>query len=51
MTFTIGELEFIDSIQFMEDSLEKLTESLKTPGSDPSLKFHNMKANFTKEQM
>ncbi len=51
MTFSIGELKFIDSIQFMADSLEKLTESLKTPGSDPYLKFHNMKTNFTKEQL
>ena len=51
MTFSIGELKFIDSIQFMADSLEKLTESLKTPGSDPYSKFHNMKTNFTKEQL
>ena len=35
----------------MADSLEKITESLKTPGSDPYLQFHNMKTNFTKEQL
>jgi len=51
MTFTIGELKFIDSCQFMASSLDKLTESLKTPGNDPYSKFHNMKNNFNKEQM
>ena len=35
MTFTIGELKFIDSFQFMAKSLEKLAESLKGKGKDP----------------
>ena len=35
----------------MASSLDKLSESLKTPGCDPYSKFHNTKANLTKEQM
>ena len=31
MSFTIGDLKFIDSFQFMASSLEKLTENLYDP--------------------
>ena len=37
MTFSLGDLKFIDSFQFMASSLEKLVENLY----DPSDKFKN----------
>ena len=51
MTFSIGDLKFIDSLQFMASSLDKLAESLKCKGENPYLKFHNMKKHFDAEQM
>jgi len=43
MTFTTGSLKFIDSYQFMNGSLEKLTESLKRKKRDIYEIFTNMK--------
>ena len=51
MTFSIGNLKFIDSFQFMAFSLDKLTESLKMKTGDPYAKFKNMKAAFNEEEM
>ena len=48
MTFSIGNLKFIDSYQFMNGSLEKLTESLKNKTGYPYEKFEIMKAHFSK---
>jgi hypothetical protein len=49
--FSIGNLKFIDSYQFMNGSLEKLTESLKNKTGDPYEKFEIMKAHFSKEEL
>ena len=46
MTFSFCGLRFIDSILFMAESLEKLTESLKTENADIYENFHFMKAKF-----
>ena len=51
MTFSIGNMKFIDSFQFMTASLEKLTESLKAKTGDTYAKFKIMKANFTDEEL
>ena len=51
MTFTIGNLKFIDSYQFMKESLENLTKSLKNKKGDPYEKFEFMKQHFTKEEL
>ena len=51
MTFSIGNLKFIDSFQFMTASLEKLTDSLKSKTGDPYEKFHNMKRFFTDAEL
>ena len=51
MTFSIGNIKFIDSMQFMTDSLSNLVESLKTPGDNPYEKFHNMKSHFKPEDL
>ena len=52
MTFSIGDMKFIDSLQFMASSLDKLTESLKMKNDDdPYMKFHNMKKHFNKDEM
>ena len=51
MTFSIGNLKFIDSYQFMNFRLEKLTESLKSKTGDPYAKFTNMKRFFNDEEM
>ena len=49
MTFSIGNLKFIDSFQFMGFSLEKLSNSLKMETGDPYAKFEFMKTFFTDE--
>ncbi len=51
MTFSIGNLKFIDSFQFMNFSLEKLAESLKSKTGHPYTKFTNMKRFFNEEEM
>ena len=50
MTFKIGDLKFIDSYQFLGASLDKLVESLKSPGPDPYKDFNNMKREFPLKQ-
>ena len=51
MTFSIGNLKFIDSFQFMTASLGKLTGSLKAKTGDPYQKFTIMKAHFSEEEL
>jgi hypothetical protein len=51
MTLSIGNLKFLDSYQFMQASLEKLTESLKSKTGDVYEKFPIMKANFSEEEL
>ena len=51
MTFSIGNIKFIDSFQFMSDSLDGLVESLKSSGSDPYQKFTHMKKHFKSDEM
>ena len=50
MTFKIGDLKFIDSYQFLGASLDKLVESLKSPGPDPYKEFNTMKREFPLKQ-
>ncbi len=50
MTFSIGNLKFIDTFQFMAFSLEKLTDSPKIKTGDPYAKFTNMKRFLTRER-
>ena len=45
MTFSIGNLKFIDSFQFMTFSLETLVKSLTAETGDPFAKFTFMKKN------
>ncbi len=54
MTFTIGDLRFKDSMQFMPGSLQTLAEALKQKpgeGRDEFLKYTNMKRHFNEEEM
>ena len=51
MTFSIGNLRFIGSVQFMALILEKLTDNLKMKTGDPYAKFSNMERFFNKEEM
>ena len=47
MTFSIGDLKFKDSFQFMASSLEKLVEGLKhETGNDKLEHFHSMRKEF-----
>jgi len=51
MTFSFGNLKFIDSYQFMNGSLEKLTESLKNKKGNPYENIEIMKTHFSKEEL
>ena len=52
MTFSIGNLKFIDSFQFMEFSLDKLVKGLTAETGDPYAKFTFMKKNkFNEKEM
>jgi hypothetical protein len=51
MTFSIGDLKFCDSAQFMPDSLETLAENLKTSNEDRYHNFNCMKQNFNQEEI
>ena len=51
MSFKIGNLKFIDSFQFLTDSLEKLVDSLKLTDNDIYKNFHNMKKYFKEEDL
>ena len=46
MSFSIGDLKFIDSFQFMSSSLEKLTENLYDD-QDKFKNFHSVRQNFS----
>ena len=47
MSFSIGNLKFIDSIQFMASSLEQLVENLHNDNPTPKYdNFHFMKQEF-----
>ena len=43
MTFSIGDLKFKDSMQFMAESLENLAKALKQNTGDEFEKYTNMK--------
>ena len=51
MTFSIGNLKFLDTAQFMPESLEKLAENLKTNSQDKYENFKNMKQHFNEEEI
>ncbi len=51
MTFSIGNLKFIDSFQFMAFSLDKLVKGLTAETGDPYAKFIFMKKFLTKERL
>ena len=51
MTFSIGNLKFIDSFQFMAFSLETLVKSMTALTGDPYAKFTFMKKHFDDKQM
>ncbi len=51
MTFSIGDLKFKDSMQFMAESLENLAKALKQKTGDVFEKYNNMKRHFNDEDM
>ena len=51
MTFSIGNLKFIDSFQFMAFSLDKLVKGLTAETGDPYAKFTFMKNFFNEKEM
>jgi hypothetical protein len=52
MTFTIGDLKFLDTMQFMPASLEELSNNLKTKNQDDKFQlFHNVKSFFNQEEL
>ena len=51
MTFSIGDLKFLDTAQFMPSSLETLAKNLKTENADKFENFSNMKQHFKQEEL
>jgi hypothetical protein len=51
MTFSIGNIKFVDTAQFMPDSLETLADNLKTNTQDRYENFNNMKQHFNNEEL
>ncbi len=51
MTFSIGDLTFKDSFQFMTARLGNLIEALISKGDDKFKEFQNMEKHFTKPEM
>ncbi len=46
VTFSIGDIQFIDSLQFMPSSLETLAKNLLSNKDDKYENYHNMKKTF-----
>ena len=51
MTFSMGNLKFIASFQFMAFSLETLVKSMTALTGDPYAKFTFMKKHFNEKEM
>ncbi len=51
MTFSIGDLKFKDSMQFMAESLDNLAKALKQETGDVYEKYKNMKRHFNEAEM
>jgi hypothetical protein len=51
MTFSIGDLKFLDTAQFMPSSLDTLIKNLKTKNLDKFEKFNSMKQHFNAEEL
>jgi hypothetical protein len=51
MTFSIGNLRFLDTTQLMPSSLDFLVNNLKTKNEDNFEKFKNMKQHFNEEDL
>ena len=51
MTFSIGDIKFLDTAQFMPSSLDTLVKNLKTKNKDNFEKFNSMKQHFNDEEL
>jgi hypothetical protein len=51
MSFSVGNLNFLDTAQFMPDSLDTLVNNLKTESEDKFDNFKNMKQHFNEEEL
>jgi hypothetical protein len=51
MAFTLGDLIFLDTAQFMPSSLDTLVNSLKTKNADNFEKFNNMEQHCNEEEL
>jgi hypothetical protein len=51
MTFSIGDLKFLDTAQFMASTLDTLVKKLKTKNLDKFENFNSMKQHFNEEEL
>jgi hypothetical protein len=51
MTFSIGDLKFLDTAQFMASGLDTLVKSLKTKNLDKFEKFNSLKQHLNEEEL
>jgi hypothetical protein len=51
MTFSIGDLKFLDTAQFMASSLDTLVKNLKTKNLDKFEKFNSLKQHLNEEEL